>query len=225
MLQYISGIYIIHIYICYLHSVNHVRYWILTSIGYLAPTTHSKIKARLVSVYGISLRIPACRRRIAFHARQKIRSSRSTEKTSRTFANYCTLAWITTQLRYCSCHRRRRTSLQAGIKADSFFSSSFAWRWEITLARAVSLFKTDHGALERGLHSLTVIPSHRRPRITTKLSHFCRTASRKEVVTFYTRNNNRFHTLWRYGNISLSKALTFLRARVRTLASWPNIRS
>ena len=34
-------------------------YWILTSIGYLVPTTHSKIKARLVSVYGISLRIPS----------------------------------------------------------------------------------------------------------------------------------------------------------------------
>ena len=34
-------------------------YWILTSIGYPVPTTHSKIKARLVSVYGISLRIPS----------------------------------------------------------------------------------------------------------------------------------------------------------------------
>lgn len=147
------------------------------------PTTHSKIKARLVSVYGISLRIPTPtggegpEGRVAFHARRKIRSSRSTGKTSRTFANYCTLAWITAQLRYNRRRRRRRhsTGPWTGVKANSpspSLSPLRSWRREITLYRVLSLFKTDCGAPGRGLHSLTIIPSRWRPRVTTKLSHF-----------------------------------------------------
>lgn len=149
-------------------------YWILTSIGYPAPTTHSKIKARLVSVYGISLRIPG--------SEGADRVPRTTENSKLAFGRK-DIAHVRQLLHVSVDHSAITVPSSSSLSTDElsrigsksgllFLFVRGSWRREITLAHAVSLFKTNRSALGRGLHSLTIIPSRWGPRITTKLSHF-----------------------------------------------------